>query len=246
MSAVSAFTGQIYTAPPERVERMTRAVLRWLAPERQLRILEIGCGTGSQLLSLAEALPQAELVGVDISEQCIRQAREAQVRTTHGERLQFLAGNYTETPLPGGFDAILADSVLHLMETTDESLLAKLAADLLPGGLLLMTIPYGCLYNHLLWFIRRCFRLARSSWTDQFVLMAARKMHRHDMSENLLRERIQYMYLLPHRYWGRRLQRQFREIHVEAVESSPVPHASLAQPKHCLCVCRKSAGGSQR
>lgn len=241
MSSASVFTNQTYTAPPERVRRMTQAVLRWLAPEQRLRVLEIGCGTGGLLLSLAEALPNAELVGVDISEPCIRQAGEAREKSPYRDRLQFHAGNYVETSRAGGFDAILADSVLHLMETTDAELLGKLAGDLLPGGLLVFTIPYGCAFNHWLWTVRRCFRLFRSRWTDRLVLAAARKLHGDEMTDELLCERIQYMYLLPFRYWGRLMKDQFRQIHFETLEVQPVPHASWAQPKHVLCACRNSA-----
>lgn len=241
MSDPSVFTDQTYTAPPERVRRMTEAILGRVKPDFAGRILEIGCGTGGQLLSLAGALPASQLTGVDISEPCILQANEARERSPHRQRLRFSSGNYAATPLPEGFDVIFADSVLHLMETTDAELLTKLETDLLPGGLLIFSIPYSCAFNHLLWTVRRGFRLVRSPWTDNLILAAARKLHRHDMSDELLGERIHYMYLLPHRYWGRRLQSQFQQVHLETLETQAVPHASWAQPKHVLVVCRKTA-----
>jgi tRNA G46 methylase TrmB len=43
---------------------------------RPRRVLEIGCGTGSNLIKLAKALPQASIVGIDLSEAMLCKARQ--------------------------------------------------------------------------------------------------------------------------------------------------------------------------
>ncbi|MGE3807372.1 MAG: methyltransferase domain-containing protein [Gemmataceae bacterium] len=58
-------------ADPRRLE--TLAVLHGLpaAPAQQCRVLEVGCGTGMNLLALAAFLPGSQFVGVDLAEQPI-------------------------------------------------------------------------------------------------------------------------------------------------------------------------------
>ena len=48
-----------------------------LAPPRGGAVLEIGCGTGRNLIAVGKAWPQARLYGVDISEAMLETARQA-------------------------------------------------------------------------------------------------------------------------------------------------------------------------
>jgi S-adenosylmethionine-diacylgycerolhomoserine-N-methlytransferase len=55
-----------------RAELIQKIVSRFVLSH----ILEIGCGTGKNLANLSHYLPQARLIGLDISEDMLRQARK--------------------------------------------------------------------------------------------------------------------------------------------------------------------------
>lgn len=240
-SAGTLFTRQTFTAQPDRIRRMTETVQRWVRADQPVRILEIGCGTGGQLVDLAAALPLAQCTGVDVSEASIRRASEDHTSAVDRDRLRFVQGHYSELRFPAPFDLIFADSVLHLIETTSERLLPKIRQDLRPGGLLILTMPSSCLYNQTLWIVRRLLRLVRSQWTDRFILSLGKRLLHRRASEALLRERLPYMYSLPHRTWGRHLQGQFRKhAGLEVMEVQPIPHTSFAQAIHCLSILQNS------
>src|SRR5258707_7660931 len=68
------FDAATCSAPAERAARMRDIVVAQAPRGVHLRILEIGCGTGTLALSLAEALPDASITGIDISPANIRVA----------------------------------------------------------------------------------------------------------------------------------------------------------------------------
>lgn len=69
--------------PQLHIENLcTTAFLRGFdpAPVATAKVLEVGCGTGLNLLPMAAAFPAAEFVGVDLAEQPIRMAKELAAR----------------------------------------------------------------------------------------------------------------------------------------------------------------------
>lgn len=77
---------------------------------QQARILEIGCGTGHHVLSLASRWPESEFVGVDISARCIKRAKnlaaQAGIRNVRFEGVSIL-----DFKPEGRFDFIIAHGV---------------------------------------------------------------------------------------------------------------------------------------
>jgi SAM-dependent methyltransferase len=76
------YPGYAYPAThPARLEAIARLFGLRPDPAAQSRVLELGCGDGGNLLSLAQALPQARLVGIDAAagavERGMRLARAA-------------------------------------------------------------------------------------------------------------------------------------------------------------------------
>lgn len=59
----------------QMVERFRARVISLVANERPARVLEVGCGQGWLLAGLADALPDADLAGMDIRPEAIRFAR---------------------------------------------------------------------------------------------------------------------------------------------------------------------------
>ena len=70
---------------------------------RAPRVLEIGCGTGSNLALLQKQLPGAQLVGLDLAPAMLDRAR-----TRLGTQVQLLHGALGEVPLGEPFDLVLA------------------------------------------------------------------------------------------------------------------------------------------
>jgi len=195
--AASGLAAQTCTAPPERSDRMRDIVLQHVSRDQPIRVLDLGCGTGSLLFRLATALPAAELVGIDVSPANIAAAQRVNGAQFRG-RLRFVEADYLafrDSP----FDVIVSDGVLHLIAAPTHALIAKLAADLKPAGLLVCDMPYDCAYNRVFAVIRRGLRIIRSPITDALILAAGRLLHSRQMDDNRLRERVQYMYLPPQR-----------------------------------------------
>ena len=77
-----------------------------------LRILEVGCGTGTNLLVLAKRFPQAHITGVDLSAHMLNVAQRK--LAPYAPRLNLLHQAYT-APLPDSFDLIVFSYSLSMM-----------------------------------------------------------------------------------------------------------------------------------
>ena len=197
------------------------------------RVLDIGCGDGSLILYLAQALPHASFVGVDLSEANIGRAEAAVIESPHRHRIAIVRNDYLNLDA-GRFDLIVASSSLQGMEATSDSLAVKLARDAAADGRLIHVTPYRCLYNTMLNAVRKGLRQVRGTTTDRMILAAAHTLHPHQPFA-MLRERVDYMYLvLRHDEDALRAaleRRGFLLAHTEAA-----PHTSIGQPKHRLAI----------
>ena len=64
-----------------------------LAPPRGGAVLEIGCGTGRNLIAVGKAWPDARLYGVDISEAMLESARKAVTKAGMADRVVLAQGD---------------------------------------------------------------------------------------------------------------------------------------------------------
>lgn len=64
-----------------------------LAPPPGGAVLEIGCGTGRNLIAVGRAWPQARLYGVDISEAMLETARKAVAKAGMSDRVMLAQGD---------------------------------------------------------------------------------------------------------------------------------------------------------
>jgi ubiquinone/menaquinone biosynthesis C-methylase UbiE len=234
------FAGVTCTAAAGRSERMREIVVAHVPAGRPLRVLDVGCGTGSLLFRLADSLPQASLVGIDVSGANIDAARREQAGRAPSARVQFEAADYTAYSAPP-FDAIVADGVLHLVQGDTRALVRKLAADLRPGGVLVCDMPYECAYNTAFAAVRRMLRRVRTPLLDRAILQAGRLLHGREMSEEGLRERVGYMYIPPARMIGPRLLREFEAAGFRTIAAYPMISTSLSQLRHRVTVFTRAS-----
>lgn len=117
-------------ADPGGYEATLRRVRALLQP--QDRVLEVGCGTGSTALRLADAV--RGYVATDLSPEMVAIARE-KLRHQPVPGLSFEVHDASSPAHPAGpFDVLLAFNLLHLLPDLEGSL-SRLLEPLGPGGL---------------------------------------------------------------------------------------------------------------
>lgn len=107
------------------------SLLRRTEPQRRLRILDAGCGTGRNLLEFGAL---GEVTGVDTSPEALQFCRRRGLETVQEGRVE-------ELPFAAGsFDLVLATDVLEHVRD-DLVALRELHRVVVPGGHLLATVP---------------------------------------------------------------------------------------------------------
>ncbi len=98
-------------------------------------ILDVGCGTGYKTLMLAMANPEAQVIGIDISERSVELSRE-RANYFKQENTEFRVSSLEKIELIGiKFDYINCDEILYLLND-QESAFQLLASALKPDGVL--------------------------------------------------------------------------------------------------------------
>ncbi|MGH9425063.1 MAG: hypothetical protein ACRD2L_01975, partial [Terriglobia bacterium] len=76
------------------------------------------------------------------------------------------------------------------------------------------------------------------------ILWVGTRIHGKEFSDEMLRERIPYMYVVPFHWFSNSLYRLFRDsCGLVLLEEHSLPHASPAQLKHRIGVFRKHGQG---
>lgn len=139
---------------PSRLAAIARLHGVQAASPAGCRLLEVGCGDGLQLLTLALAYPRASFVGIDLSAAAI--ARGEALRQALGlDNLQLIAGNLLDwSPDADGFDYIVAHGFYSWVpDAVRQRLLQLCRGALAPSGIACISynaLP-GCHLRRMLW-----------------------------------------------------------------------------------------------
>ena len=95
-------------------------------------VLDAGCGTGRLTAELLEALPRGRVIGVDLSQNMLRSARE-HLMPQREPRVSLITADLLHLPLGGIFDGIVSTAAFHWVLDRDR-LFAELYRVLVPGG----------------------------------------------------------------------------------------------------------------
>lgn len=82
-----------------------------------MKILDLGCGTGTLTLMIKESYPSVHITGLDVDAQILKIAREK----GRGTDIQWDEGFASSLPYPDAqFDRVLTSLVIHHLSTSDK------------------------------------------------------------------------------------------------------------------------------
>jgi S-adenosylmethionine-diacylgycerolhomoserine-N-methlytransferase len=119
-----------------------------LRPAPGHKVLEIGCGTGRNLIKLAQAYPQASLFGLDVSREMLATAAASTTRAGLASRITFAQGDATTFDPQrlfgcASFERVMISYALSMISPWHEALAHALDV-VAPGGSLQIVDFGGC------------------------------------------------------------------------------------------------------
>jgi trans-aconitate methyltransferase len=202
-----------------------------LSEKSGLSVLEVGCATGQELSPLLAMFPSHRFTGLDISVENVREA----VGLHPGAK--WVASDYM-TFASAPFDLIISERSISVFQCTDDELAAKLAKDLMPNGIAVVTLPDSCLCTTAHFMLKRVLRGFRSKLLDSLFLWLARRF-RPTMDEEALMDRLVYIYVVPLRVAGRKFYDALARQGLTLEEHYRVLRCTPIQAPHRVLVLRK-------
>lgn len=121
----------------DRLRRTWTQLLADVLPSQASRVLDLGCGTGTLSVLLAEL--GHHVVGVDVSPLMVEHAERKALQ--HGVRVRFEVGDAAEPLVDGPFDVVLSRHVLWALPDVP-AVLDRWLALLQPNGVLALIEGY--------------------------------------------------------------------------------------------------------
>lgn len=152
------------------------ALIRDLAPPPGGSVLEVGCGTGRNLILAARRYPEARLFGLDISAAMLATARAHIARERLSHRIQLAEADATDFDPEALFGEARFDRVFlsyTLSMIPDWRAALDCAAKILAPGGRLHLVDFGQ-QEHL----PRLFRAALFAWLAKFDVTPRAELHR--------------------------------------------------------------------
>jgi trans-aconitate methyltransferase len=105
--------GTLPRAGPGNTESTLRA-LELVSSSNPQSVLDLGCGPGAQTLVLADALPKATILALDLLPQMVDAARKNVTRAGFGDRVRVEVGDMAEPPVAAGSqDLIWSEGAIY-------------------------------------------------------------------------------------------------------------------------------------
>jgi S-adenosylmethionine-diacylgycerolhomoserine-N-methlytransferase len=138
MDRMYRFQRHIYDATRKFYLLGRDGLIAELQPPPGGAVLEIGCGTGRNLIKIAQAYPQARCYGLDVSEEMLRTARQQVARAGLSDRITLVqadATNFDPQTLFGrtAFERVAVSYALSMIPPWREALAQALRV-VAPGG----------------------------------------------------------------------------------------------------------------
>lgn len=127
LATEQTWSAESYDRNARFVSDLGGEILSWLAPERAMRVLDVGCGDGALTRRIADT--GAEVVGIDISASLLAAA--------HARGLDVRALSVTAMDFDAEFDAVFSNAVLHWVTEPDLAI-ARMRRALRPAGRLVV------------------------------------------------------------------------------------------------------------
>ena len=100
-----------------REETFKRRLIRSANIDPQMKVLDLGCGTGTLTIMLKQSHPDADITGLDGDPQVLDIAREK----SRGLEIQWDEGLASSLPYPdSAFDRVVTSLVIHHLTTDDK------------------------------------------------------------------------------------------------------------------------------
>jgi tRNA (cmo5U34)-methyltransferase len=132
----SRYDAEIRTQVP-RYDEIHDTVVSLLSLRPPHRVLDLGVGTGYTSLRILDALPEATLVGLDVSSEMLQRARQR--LRSHRRRIQLRAADIANPDVDGLYDASVSVlAIHHLWADEKRHLFSRLWEHLMPGGILIV------------------------------------------------------------------------------------------------------------
>ena len=97
-------------------------------------ILDLGAGTGLELIELFKRFPEVNVTAIDISENMLERLKERKF----GAKVKTICGNFFDVDFGNNYDAVISTSALHHFLISDKlELYKKIYSSLKDGGIFL-------------------------------------------------------------------------------------------------------------
>lgn len=123
------------------------------APQADFTLIEVGCGTGKNLATIAKKFPHAKLIGYDISTDML-QVAEKKLSHIHPNQINLIARPYSLTEATRNCDCVLFSYTLSMINPQYREAITQAQRDLKTGGVILVVdffsgVPFYKKFMHL-------------------------------------------------------------------------------------------------
>lgn len=165
MNPADAFS-LVYEHPPRQGPGSpdTTARALWLVPElpARPRILDLGCGSGGQTLTLADLLPDAQITAMDERASLLQRLERDAHQQGVADRITVVEGDFARPP-DGPWDLVWSEGAAYALGF--ERAVQTWSALLVPGGSLAL--------SEVVWTTSDPAPEIRDFWADEYSAMAS-------------------------------------------------------------------------